>query len=285
MPTLKQTLSYLILGQKGGKNRIQIIDLLNDRPYNLHQLAEILNVNYRTVQHHIDVLKKNELVSSSKTGGHGEVYFLTPEMESNMALFNNLVKRLSDITSTPGFFQNILEQSNLSVIIIDNSGEVLFWNIASEELYGFTEEEVVGTPIPIFADDDVRNDFINKAESGDQISSVECQLRDKSGAFIDISLTIDSIKDENNELIGFSILTKDISQQKREEEKLRESEKKYRTVLEGCCPETIEEIKNEKQEETPEGLQEGAQEYPSCPVNYGPKDDKKKSASGCDCVK
>jgi len=54
------------------------------------------------------------------------VYFLTPEMERNMALFNNLVKRLSDITSIPGFFQNILEQSNLSIIIIDNSGEVLF---------------------------------------------------------------------------------------------------------------------------------------------------------------
>jgi len=67
---------------------------------------------------------------------------------------------------------------------------------------------------------------------------------------------MDCIKDKNNDLIGFSLLTKDISQQKREEEKLRENEKRYHTVLEGCCPEKLdgEEIQNGKKEEIPEEL-------------------------------
>lgn len=234
MPTLNQILSYLLLGQKGGKNRIQIIDLLKERPYNLNQLTEILGVNYRTVKHHIDVLIKNEIVSSSKAGGYGEVYFLTPEMEQNMTLFNNILKKLPDNTKTPGFYRNIMEQTNAPIIITDLHGEVFFWNAAANKMFGYNEEEIIGQTLPLFLEEDTFSELRTKVSGGEEVDSYETRLSDMNGNILDVSLTMDIIKDENDEMMGISILVKDITA----ERTLRESEQKYRTLFESS-PDTI----------------------------------------------
>lgn len=227
MHTLKRKLSYLILGQKGGRNRIQIIELLKDRPYNLNQLAGILNLNYRTVKHHVDVLLKNELISSSKTGGYGEVYFLTPEMEGNMDIFQDVIKKLTDFTSSKKFFKSIMEQTTDAVMIINEEADVYFWNNGAKMIYGYTEEEVLGKTIPIFPDLGTYEKLIERIANGEQIVALEAELRHRSGKPIDVSQTIDGIKDENGNIIGYSLMSRDITEQRRAAEKLKISEERY----------------------------------------------------------
>jgi DNA-binding transcriptional ArsR family regulator len=55
---VKRLLWYLFAGSKGGDNRIKIIDLLKERPYNINQLAEALDLDYKAIKHHITVLEK-----------------------------------------------------------------------------------------------------------------------------------------------------------------------------------------------------------------------------------
>jgi predicted transcriptional regulator len=92
-PELRRLLWYLLGGTRGGENRARIIHELRNRPSNLNQLATKLSLEYRSVQHHIEVLKKNALVSAQ--GEHyGLTYFLTPWLESHLDLFDEITKKL-----------------------------------------------------------------------------------------------------------------------------------------------------------------------------------------------
>ena len=93
-PELRRLLWYLLGGTRGGENRARIINELRKRPSNLNQLATKLSLEYRSIQHHIEVLKKNALVSAQ--GEHyGLTYFLTPWLEAHLDLFDEIAKRLN----------------------------------------------------------------------------------------------------------------------------------------------------------------------------------------------
>jgi DNA-binding transcriptional ArsR family regulator len=92
-PNARRLLWYLFAGSKGGHNRIKIIDLLKERPYNINQLAEVLAVDYKAVQHHIIVLEKNNLVT--KMGEkYGMLYFISNYLEANIESFNEIRSKI-----------------------------------------------------------------------------------------------------------------------------------------------------------------------------------------------
>lgn len=83
---MKKLLWWLIAGMKGGLNRAKIIKMLNDRPYNAHQLSDELNLDYKTIRHHIKVLEDNNIVKSGDEK-YGKMYFLSPAIEENYDTF------------------------------------------------------------------------------------------------------------------------------------------------------------------------------------------------------
>jgi|ERR671932_626853 DNA-binding transcriptional ArsR family regulator len=92
-PNAKRLLWYLFAGTKGGQNRIKIIDLLREQPYNINKLAEYLGLDYKAVQHHINVLEKNNLVS--KIGEkYGVLYFISNYLEVNIQAFNEVKSKI-----------------------------------------------------------------------------------------------------------------------------------------------------------------------------------------------
>lgn len=83
---MRKLLWGLLAGTKGGMNRARIIDELNNRPYNINQLAEKLELDYKTVRHHIDVLENNNMVISTGKK-YGALYFLSDKLEENYDSF------------------------------------------------------------------------------------------------------------------------------------------------------------------------------------------------------
>ena len=88
---MKPTVKWLFFGTKGGANRIKIVKALKKRPFNANQLSKELNVSYKTIPHHIKVLKDNGLVESSKER-YGKIYYLSSKMENIYDEFEDMLK-------------------------------------------------------------------------------------------------------------------------------------------------------------------------------------------------
>ena len=92
-PDAKRLLWFLFAGSRGGDNRMKIIDLLKDRPYNINQLSESLGLDYKAIQHHILILQKNNIVT--KMGEkYGVLYFISNYLEANIEAFNEVKSKI-----------------------------------------------------------------------------------------------------------------------------------------------------------------------------------------------
>jgi DNA-binding transcriptional ArsR family regulator len=88
-PDAKRLLWFLFAGSRGGENRIRIIDLIKERPYNVNQLAEAIGIDYKAVQYHIGVLEKNNMIT--RTGEkYGVLYFISNYLEANIESFREV---------------------------------------------------------------------------------------------------------------------------------------------------------------------------------------------------
>lgn len=92
---MKRVLWYLIAGSRGGRNRARIIQALHDRPYNVNQLSQELDLDYKTIQHHIKVLEDhNIIVNSNGKKKYGAMIFLSNRMEENYPIFLDIMSKM-----------------------------------------------------------------------------------------------------------------------------------------------------------------------------------------------
>ncbi len=85
---------YMFGGTRGGCTRGFILKHLTDKPYNSSQLAQTLNIDYKTARHHLDVLAKNGIITT-EGDKYGRIFFLSNAMEANLREFNQIWEKLA----------------------------------------------------------------------------------------------------------------------------------------------------------------------------------------------
>ncbi len=93
-PVLDKRLWYLLAGTRGGLNRARILRSLRDLPLNANDLAGRLGLDYKTVRHHLDVLRENDCVMTLGNEGYGVLYTLSPRLQSHFEDFEQIWRRL-----------------------------------------------------------------------------------------------------------------------------------------------------------------------------------------------
>lgn len=90
---MEAVLWYVLTGTRGGKNRVRILRALDERPRNANQLAEDLDLDYKTVRHHLDVLSDNDIVTDSGDD-YGAVYLPTERVEHHWDTVKEIFERM-----------------------------------------------------------------------------------------------------------------------------------------------------------------------------------------------
>ncbi len=91
---MNKRLWYLIAGTRGGTNRARILHALSERPHNANDLAGILGLDYKTVRHHLDVLRENDFVMILGERGYAALYSLSPHLQVHFEEFLEIWKRV-----------------------------------------------------------------------------------------------------------------------------------------------------------------------------------------------
>lgn len=82
------------MGSKGGPTRMQILMLLRQGPANANQIAVKLNLNYKTVQHHLKVLEENRMIVPEGER-YNVTYRLSPELLDNIDILDSIIESIS----------------------------------------------------------------------------------------------------------------------------------------------------------------------------------------------
>ncbi|MEO8405360.1 MAG: PAS domain S-box protein [Chitinophagaceae bacterium] len=141
------------------------------------------------------------------------------------------ITRIQDIEGQIGKLAAIV-QSSVDVIISKTlEGVITSWNPAAEKLFGYTSDEVIGQHITIIIPEDRIMEeprILEQLKKGESVEHFETKRITKKGEIVDLSLTISPIRNDSGQIIGVSKIARDITEQKKLHEALRESEERLR---------------------------------------------------------
>jgi PAS domain S-box-containing protein len=132
-----------------------------------------------------------------------------------------------------GLLAAIVDSSDDAIVSKTLDGIISSWNGAAERLFGYTASEAVGQHISLIIPANRRNEetvIIERIKKGERIEHFDTVRVRKDKTPLDISLTISPVRDASGKIVGASKIARDITQRKRIERELRESEERYRTL-------------------------------------------------------
>jgi PAS domain S-box-containing protein len=121
---------------------------------------------------------------------------------------------------------NVVATSDDAIISESLDGRILTWNKGAQQIYGFAAEEAVGRQlydiVPVTHQKEVK-EMRTRVSGGERLRHFRTKRLTRDGRLLDISLTVSPLYDRAGRIIGISTISRDITEQKRLEEEVRQA--------------------------------------------------------------
>jgi PAS domain S-box-containing protein len=131
-------------------------------------------------------------------------------------------------------YRFLVDNSKEIILVLNKRGKIIFANKCTLATYGYSKEELIGKPITRFLTRDslkITLQALAQEFLGHPQPEIEVRAKTKSGEIRYLRVAAGSVPIyRKGRLIGVMISASDITEHKKAEEQLRESEEKYRTL-------------------------------------------------------
>ena len=138
-----------------------------------------------------------------------------------------LARSEEEARASTEMLQSFINLAPQAIIGVDLQWRVTLWNQAAEKLFGYTEREVLGGPVPHVPDDqsDAFREIQRRVESERAYTPMDVMRRRKDGTMINVMCSSGVVRDSAGHPTGYIAIVSDVSERKALEEQLRQSQK------------------------------------------------------------
>lgn len=132
------------------------------------------------------------------------------------------------------FMRNIIQSSIDMIVAVDKDENITEFNPAAEQLFGYSQKDILGKPLSKLYASEKDYKKVLEGIRKESFFSGEVQNVTKSGNKFTSLLSASVIRDDDGNIVGSMGVSRDVTELKKAEREIRESEERYRDLFENA---------------------------------------------------